>query len=95
MSTLHEWRLLAHAHDIGMRRTESGEAFVHRILDVIDQFLHSDLPVGAASTSAVFDQPCDFLCKFTQKRIQSVVLLGSKIRQHEGETPASLPFLQQ
>src|SRR5882724_2056442 len=46
--------------------------------------------------SGVLDQPCDFLREFAQERIQLVVLLfASKIRQHQGKTPASLPLLQQ
>ncbi len=91
MPALHEWRMLADVHKVGMRRAESGKAFVHHILGGVDQLLHSGLPVLVASASAVLDQPCDFLRELAQERVKLVVLLfAPQIRQHQCETPAAL-----
>ena len=48
-------RMLADTHNVGMRRAESGEAFVNYILDGVNQLLHAGLPVTIASASAVLD----------------------------------------
>jgi len=49
-----------------------------------------------ASASGTLDQSCDILRKLTQQRVQSVVLLfGSEIRQHQGQTSAALPLLEE
>ena len=85
MPPLHERRMLADAHDVGMRRAESGKAFAHHILGGVDQLLHLILPVMRfASASAVLDQPCDFLRELAEQRVKLVVLLlAAKIRQHQ------------
>src|SRR5947207_7173511 len=50
----------------------------------------------APQASGIFDQPCDFLREFAQERVQLAVLLfASEIWQHQRETPAALPLLQQ
>src|SRR5258706_579004 len=96
MPALHEWRMLADVHKVGMRRAESGKAFVHHILGGVDQLLHSGLPVLVASASAVLDQPCDFLRELAQERVKLVVLLfAPQIRQHQCETPAALRLFQE
>src|SRR6201993_1036252 len=49
-----------------------------------------------ASASAFLDQPCNFLRELTEKRVQLVVLLfRAKIRQHQQQSPAPLPLLEQ
>src|SRR4030088_1513946 len=79
-----------------MRRTKSGKTFARRIFGVVNQLLHPGLPVMIVSASGILDQPCDFLRKLSQQRVQLVVLLfGSKIRQHERETSASFPFFKE
>src|SRR6266436_2410393 len=45
MPALYKRRVLAEAHDVGMRRTESGKAFTHHVLGGVDQLLHPTLPV--------------------------------------------------
>src|SRR3979411_2431897 len=53
-------------------------------------------PFMIASASGILDQPRDFLRKFTQHRVQSVVLwFGSKIRQQKRESSASVPLLKE
>ena len=53
-------------------------------------------PDVALERQRILDQPCDFLRELAQQRVQLVVLLlAAKIGQHQRETPASLPFLQQ
>src|SRR5882757_9803876 len=47
MPALYKRRVLAEAHDVGMRRAESGQAFTHHIFGGVDQLLHSTLPCAS------------------------------------------------
>ena len=44
MLAQHERRLCTDPHNVGMCSAESGETFLHLVLDRIDQFLHPGLP---------------------------------------------------
>src|SRR3981081_1165676 len=49
-----------------------------------------------ASASGVLDQPRNFFRELAEQRVKLVVLLiASKIRQHQCETPAALAFLEE
>src|SRR5258708_11753314 len=49
-----------------------------------------------ASASGILDQPCNFFRELAQERVELVVLLfASKIRQHQRETSAPLPLLEE
>src|SRR5215472_16068733 len=79
--TQHKRRSLSQAHDVGMRSAEAKQAFIHDVVDCVDQLFHGSLPAFGSlppmilsdRALGILDQSRDFFSEFAQQSVELVV----------------------